>query len=231
MIKAISFDGDDTLWDFEQWMLTAIAGTLDELCRLGGLDDPPASVDETRAIRDRISRERGPVSPENTLDEIRLASWVEVASLAGLGHLGEALTQFYFRAREETGGMFSDAEPVVIELRAKYKVGILTNGNSTPARYGSDLKLDFIVMAEHFGIEKPSRRIYEITAGQAGCDITELMHVGDSLHTDVAGANAAGAMSVWLNRAGVPNDSEVKPDYEIRSLEEVPLLLERLNAS
>ena len=85
-------------------------------------------------------------------------------------------------------------------------------------------------MPEHLGIDKPSGRSYEITAGQAGCDVTELMHVGDSLHTDVAGANAAGATSVWLNRAGVPNDSEVKPDYEIRSLEEVPPLLERLNA-
>ncbi len=96
LIKAISFDGDDTLWDFEQWMLGAIAGTLDELCRLGGLHHPPASVDETRAIRDRIASERGPVSPDNTLDDIRLASWIEVASIAGLGRLGEALTQFYF---------------------------------------------------------------------------------------------------------------------------------------
>ncbi|MCH7739066.1 MAG: HAD family hydrolase, partial [Chloroflexi bacterium] len=55
--------------------------------------------------------------------------------------------------------------------------------------------------------------------------------VGDALQTDVAGANAAGATSVWLNRAGVPNDSEVKPDYEIRSLTEVPALVERLNGA
>ncbi len=231
MIKAISFDGDDTLWDFEGWMLTAISATLDELCRLGGLDHPPASVDETRAIRDRIAREHGPVSPDNTLDDIRRASWVEVASLAGLGHLGEALTQFYFRAREETGGVFPDAEPVVIELRSKYRVGILTNGNSTPARYGSDLELDFIVMAQDYGIEKPDRRIYEITAEQAGCDVTELMHVGDSLATDVPGANAAGATSVWLNRTGAPNDSDLKPDFEVRSLTEVPALVERLNGA
>lgn len=231
MIKAISFDGDDTLWDFEQWMLGAIADTLGELCRLGGLDHPPASVDETRAIRDRIARARGPVSPENTLDDIRRASWVEVSSLAGLARLGEALTQFYFRAREGMAGMFDDAEPVVIELRRKYRVGVLTNGNSTPARHGSDLKLDFIVMAQDHGIEKPSRRIYEITAGQADCDVTELMHVGDSLDTDVAGANAAGATSVWLNRTGVPNNSGVKPDHEVHSLTEVPALVERLNGA
>ncbi len=212
-------------------MLAAIAGTLDELCRLGGLDHPPASVDETRAIRDRIARERGPVGPDNTLNDIRLASWVEVASRAGLGHLGEALTEFYFKAKAEFGGMLPDAEPVVIELQRKYRVGVLTNGNSTPARYGSDLELDFLVAAEQFGIEKPSRRIYEITAEQAGCDVTELMHVGDSLDSDVAGANAAGATSVWLNRTGALNDSDVTPDYQIRSLTEVPALVERLNGA
>ncbi|MCH8222217.1 MAG: HAD family hydrolase [Chloroflexi bacterium] len=231
MIKAISFDGDDTLWDFEQWMLTAIAATLDELCRLGGLDRAPFSIEETRAIRDRIALERGPVSPDNTLDDIRLASWVEVASRAGLGHLGEALTQFYFRAREKGGGMLPDAEPVVIELRRKYRVGVLTNGNSTPSRHGSDLELDFIVMAQDYGIEKPSRRIYEITAEQAGCDVAELMHVGDSLDTDVSGANAAGATSVWLNRTGAHNDGDVAPAHEIRSLTEVSPLLARLNGA
>jgi len=229
LIKAISFDGDDTLWDFEQWMLAAIAGTLDELCRLGGLDRPPASVDETRAIRDRIARERGPVSPDNRLDDIRRASWVEVASLADLANLGEALTDFYFRSRQEGGGMLPEAEVVVNELRRTYKVGVLTNGNSTPARHGSDLELDFLVMAEQYGVEKPCRRIYEITAEQAGCEVGELMHIGDSLDTDVAGANAAGATSVWLNRSGAPNDGDVVPAHEVRSLTEVPMLVGRLN--
>ena len=107
---------------------------------------------------------------------------------------------------------------------------MLTNGNSTPARYGSDLELDFLVAAEQFGIEKPSRRIYEIAAEQAGCEVTEMMHVGDSLETDVAGANSAGAVSVWLNWSGDRNDGEITPDYEIRGLAEVPGLVKRLNA-
>lgn len=229
MIKAISFDGDNTLWDFEQSMVGAIDATLHELCRLAGLESPPLSVDETREIRDRIADERGPVGPDNTLNYIRLASWIAVASRVERGDLGEALTEFYFKAIAELGGMLPDAEEVVAELRQAYRVGVLTNGNSTPARYGSDLELDFLVAAERFGIEKPSRRIYEITAEQAGCDVTQLMHVGDSLDTDVAGANAAGAVSVWLNWSGEPADGEITPDYEIHGLAEVPPLVERIN--
>ena len=44
------------------------------------------------------------------------------------------------------------------------------------------------------------------------------MHIGDSLETDVAGANGVGAASVWLNRQCEPNDSAIAPDHEIRSL-------------
>ena len=229
MIKAISFDGDDTLWTFEKSMRAAVSATLDELCRLAGIASSPLSVDEAIVVRDQIAARLGPIGPGNMLNDIRLASWIEVASRAGRADLGEALTEFYFRAKERFGAMLPDAEDVVTELRRKYTVGILTNGNSTPARYGSDLELDFLIAAEQFGFGKPERRIFEITAEQAGCDLSELMHVGDSLDSDVAGASAAGAVSVWLNWDGEPGDGEIPPDYEIRELAEVPPLVERLN--
>ena len=99
MIKAISFDGDDTLWTFEESMVAAVDATLNELARLAGLDSPPISVEETRVIRDRVADERGPIGPDNTLNYIRLLSWIEVANRAERGDLGEALTEFYFKAK------------------------------------------------------------------------------------------------------------------------------------
>jgi putative hydrolase of the HAD superfamily len=48
------------------------------------------------------------------------------------------------------------------------------------------------------------------------------MHVGDSVASDVAGANAIGAVSVWLNRDVRQNDLGITPDYEIQSLAELP---------
>ena len=44
------------------------------------------------------------------------------------------------------------------------------------------------------------------------------MHVGDSLESDVAGANAVGAVSVWLNREYRENTSSILPDLEIHTL-------------
>jgi len=59
----------------------------------------------------------------------------------------------------------------------------------------------------------------------AGCAPRELMHVGDSIRADVAGANGVGAVSVWLNRDGRENNAGIAPDIEIRSLTELlPML-------
>ena len=50
--------------------------------------------------------------------------------------------------------------------------------------------------------------------GEAG-----VWHVGDNLVTDVAGANAAGLTSVWLNRAGAARSAaDAVPALEITTL-------------
>ena len=46
----------------------------------------------------------------------------------------------------------------------------------------------------------------------------ELLHVGDSLESDIAGANTAGVKSAWLNRNNAVNNTSYIPDFEIASL-------------
>jgi putative hydrolase of the HAD superfamily len=50
--------------------------------------------------------------------------------------------------------------------------------------------------------------------------------IGNSLPRDVAGAKRAGMRAVWLNRQGDPPEGEAIPDAEIRSLDELPALLD-----
>jgi putative hydrolase of the HAD superfamily len=54
------------------------------------------------------------------------------------------------------------------------------------------------------------------------------VHVGDSLECDVAGAQAAGFRAVWLNRDGAPNDSPIRPDAEIATLDELDAVVDSL---
>lgn len=54
------------------------------------------------------------------------------------------------------------------------------------------------------------------------------IHVGDSLTNDVAGAQAVGMRTVWLNRDGGKNTSKIQPDAEITSLHDLLPILDPL---
>jgi 2-haloacid dehalogenase len=52
-------------------------------------------------------------------------------------------------------------------------------------------------------------------------DPARILMIGDSLTADIAGGDAAGLDTVWYNPAFLPNNSEVKPAFEIHALAEL----------
>ena len=107
------------------------------------------------------------------------------------------------------------------ELRVKYTLGILSNGNSYPERCGLESMFQFVVFSQDYGVEKPNPKLFEIAVEKAGCSKQQLLHVGDSLRNDVMGAINAGIKCVWLNRNSVENTLGIKVDYEFSSLLEL----------
>lgn len=61
--------------------------------------------------------------------------------------------------------------------------------------------------------------------GAAGGDEEQSILVGDSLTSDMQGANNAGITACWFNPKGRKKDVEVRIDYEIRHLRELPAIL------
>jgi putative hydrolase of the HAD superfamily len=110
-------------------------------------------------------------------------------------------------------------------LGRRYLLGLLSNGNGYPERCGLPDRFTFVVFLQDVGFEKPDKRIFQAACRQAGCKPEELMHVGDSLESDVQGANGIGALSVWLNRSGKRRQIGIEPDLEIESLAELAIIL------
>ena len=135
------------------------------------------------------------------------------------------LNAIYRKHRFEDIELYPDVLPTFDVLTPHFKLGLLSNGNTYPERCGLEGYFAFVVFSQDVQIEKPDRRIFEITAERADCELAQILHVGDSLENDVAGAKNAGAHSVWLNREGIPNDTETRPDYEVASLTEIPKIL------
>ena len=138
------------------------------------------------------------------------------------------------KQRRKIHKVFDDAEPVLIELKNKYILAIVTNGASDLQREkidGSKLAkyFDAIVIAGDVGIRKPEPEIFEIVLQRIQMKQDEAIMIGNALDSDIIGAQKVGIKTIWLNRNKENNESEIKPDYEISSLNELEILLTRLD--
>lgn len=220
-IKAISFDGDGTLWDFEKVMRHSLRHVLKELEKV----DPKAAtmldIEKMITIRNRLAEKMK--SKETNLEEIRLKAFLQ--ALKDIGRPNDALASHlntvYLKHRFEDIELFKDVLPTLETLREEYNLGLLSNGNSYPERCGLEGIFQFIIFSQEYSVEKPDPKIFQITLEKAGCSKQELLHVGDSLETDITGATKAGINCVWLNRRSLKNSLGVKIDYEITSLLEL----------
>ena len=130
------------------------------------------------------------------------------------------------------GKLFVGAEEVLQALSKKmggrYEIAIATNGLSfiqegrlrNLKKYASHL-----FVSEGLGAIKPVPAYFEKLLEGLGANADECLMIGDSLHSDVAGANGAGMDSCWYNPKGVENDGYAQPTYEIHALRELLTLL------
>jgi len=66
-----------------------------------------------------------------------------------------------------------------------------------------------IVTSEEARAYKPRREIFDFTLQKFGFEQNEVIHIGDSVTSDIVGAKAAGIQSIWINRKGKPTTAEV----------------------
>ena len=225
-ISVISFDGDMTLWDFLKVMRHSLKHTLVELQKQRPTPRTlKLTIDEMVAIRNQFAEE---VKGEMwNLEEIRRRAFERTLEYVNCpdNELAAHLNAIYRKHRFEDIELYPDVIPTFDILAPHFKLGLLSNGNTYPERCGLEGYFAFVVFSQDVQIEKPDRRIFEITAERAGCELAQMLHVGDSLENDVAGARNAGVHSVWLNREGAANDTSIQPDYEVATLTEIPEIL------
>jgi putative hydrolase of the HAD superfamily len=123
---------------------------------------------------------------------------------------------------------FGDAPPALRELRSRgLRLVVASNWDcslpSVLSRVGLAPLVDAVVSSAVVGAAKPDRRLFSAGLAAAGCGAAEALYAGDSVETDVLGAQAAGLRAVLVDRdgvspAGVPS---------IGSLRELPELVAR----
>lgn len=223
-IKAVAFDADQTLWDFQKVMKHSLCCVLTELEKADPEVASSMNIEKMIEIRDRVAEE---MKSKASHEAIRLESFKRILAENEKPNdeLAIHLTKVYMQHRFGDIELYEDVLPTITALWERYKLGLLSNGNSDPSRCGLDGFFSFVLFSEECGVEKPDPEFYRIAVERAGCAKEELLNVGDSLNKDIIGATNYGIKSVWLNRKKKEIPPGVIVDYEIHSLTELLSLL------
>jgi putative hydrolase of the HAD superfamily len=143
--------------------------------------------------------------------------------------LADTLQAAFERDRRARHILFADALPALERLKLRYRLALLTNGESdlqrekvAGARLGD--YFDVVVASGDIAAGKPKPRIYAHTLGLLGVAAGEAAMIGDSLRNDVWGPQRVGIRGIWLQRDGrgpAARDADVRPDALIATLDEV----------
>lgn len=114
-------------------------------------------------------------------------------------------------------------------LGQRYPLVAITNGNADPALCGLAGYFQFVLRAGPDGRAKPYRDMYQAAAERLGVAPEHILHVGDDLTTDVAGALRSGLQACWINdrqrNLMQIDDSRLLPHIEISQLASLTALL------
>jgi len=146
----------------------------------------------------------------------------------------DVLHKIYLKERRRPPVFFPETEAVLNGIKREYKLGLVTNGPADVQREKlkpSDLGryFDSIVISGEVGIGKPDPGIFDIAFDALSATPDEAVMVGNSLRSDIAGAQAAGIRAIWIDREGTDIGREIKPDYEIQNLTELERVLNTIN--
>jgi HAD superfamily hydrolase (TIGR01549 family) len=226
MIKLITFDLDDTLWDTAPVIVSAEAVLRDWLAEhapnLG-----PVPVEHLWAIRARLV-EADPTF-KHRISALRRRVLFHALEEAGYAHahaqeLADKSFEVFLHARHQIE-IFPEAQPTLEILAKTYTLGVVTNGNADVRRLGLADYFAFALCAEELGIGKPDPAPFLEALKRGKVDASAAVHIGDHPGDDIAGAQQVGFRAIWFNPTGKVWEADKPPDAEIQSLMQLPELL------
>lgn len=217
----VLFDADGTLLDFARSEDEAVRATM----IFGGIEPDDEKVATYSRINEGLWKmlERGEIE-KSVLLYRRFELFCE--------HYGytadaRAMAREYMEQLSQRGYMLSGARELLDSLYGKVKMYIVTNGvdfiqRRRYAHSGLEKYFDGLFISGELGFEKPDRRYFEaVEAAIPDFDVASTIVIGDSLTSDIKGANNYSLDSCWYNPKGKPVSSVAEPTYTAADFDEV----------
>ena len=215
------FDADNTLFDFDKAERRAYTN----VCRTHGLAFSDSGYALYRQCNGELWHDfdRGLCTKEFILVE-RFRRYLD---RSGQSAQPEALNRTHLETIANSAFLLPGALELCRTLAADHALYIITNGVEASQR--SRFQLSPLVpyfkdmfISEAVGCGKPSRAYFDyVFQAVPGLTPENGLVIGDSLSSDIQGANNAGLDCCWFNPKGLPRPEDLRIDFEARTLEEI----------
>ena len=227
MIEFLLLDLDDTILDFHKAERIAVSKTFREF----GIEPTEALLHRyhliNKACWEKLERK------EWTREQVLLNRFQMVFDQVRVARDPAEFAKSYEHNLSIGHYFLPGAEEAVAALSKKYRLFLASNGTASVQKgrmTSANLYRFFetVFVSQEIGHNKPSKAYFDACfASIPDFDPAKALIVGDSLSSDIQGGINAGIKTVWVNPDHKPCNN-IRPDYEIEALHQLPALLETL---
>lgn len=211
------FDADGTLFDYDLSEAKALRNTFQDF-------DLPFSSQTLEAYR-RINRQIW-IDFENkriSAVELRTRRFGLLFAAVGVEADPNLFSAAYLGHLANGTDLVAGAHELVMTLRSRFRLGIITNGLRDVQRPRLDRSaiagmFDVVTISEEIGAAKPDPAFFATVFDQMGWPPkNEVLVIGDSLTSDIQGGNRFGLDTCWYNPRRAAPDPRFPARYEIQT--------------
>ena len=202
--RGFLFDADNTLFDYDRGEGEAFRQAVVEAAPGA---DPERALEAYKEINAGFWRrlEQGDV----TMEELKVGRFRALLDFLGSGAAAGRLSARYLDILSTKAYFMPHAEEVLEALHLRARLGLVTNGISRVqrgrlGRSGILGLFNAVTISEEIGAAKPDPAFFSHAMRGLGLPASELLCVGDTPASDIAGAQASGIDACWFNPAGLP---------------------------
>jgi len=228
MYEFLFLDLDDTILDFHKAERLAIAKTI----RQFGVE-PRSEVLQRYHVINKWHWEQLELGVM-TRAEVLENRFGMLFSELGVAADKTACARAYEQNLSQGHWFLPGAEEAVDYLSKRYRLFLASNGTATVQKgrmTSANLYRFFekVFVSQEIGHNKPSKAYFDACFSQIpGFDPKKAIIVGDSLTSDIRGGINAGIATCWVNPNHDAPREDIRPDYEIEALHQLPAFLESL---
>ena len=226
IIKMITFDLDDTLWDnmptitkaeidTRKWIENQVGsidwGTFEDFLDIRETlikDDASIAWDISKLRKEIFRIKLDHIQPESLRDEIV-----------------EGAFELFISKRHEVT-FYEGVEGAIQKLSEKYILGVLTNGNADIYKFDIGRYFKFSISSLEAKDSKPNRAHFDEAIKQVdGVRFNNILHIGDHQINDILAAFNLGIETLWFNNKDMEWDQDFTKPNEFKEWEKLPEII------